>query len=185
MSRHAVAAGGGNVVFDSGTWTMSEPGLFTPGFNFSSRMSVPCAAPTELCGVSWYGIIVPVNVNLVGQGATASVDVGVAAASSVAGSTSTYTVQVTNYNTTAAASAVTLIIEPGAGVTINPGSYSVPGSSTCDSSVNVCSLGSLSASHTMTISFTASLASSGTAPVAISVTHRDADPVAANDSVSL
>ena len=115
----------------------------------------------------------------------ANVDVGVSATSSAAGSTSTYTVRVTNNSTTTAASAVTLIVEPSAGGAINPGSYTVPAGSTCNSSVNVCNLGTLPANQTVTLSFTASPGSSGTTPITISVTHRDADPVAANDSVTL
>jgi len=118
---------------------------------------------------------------------TASADVGVTATSSssvAAGSVATYKVLVTNHSTTTAVSGVKLIVDPPAGVQLNPGSYTTTLGS-CDSSVNVCSLGSLVAGQTATVSVTANLTSLSSWPVTFSVTHRDADPVAGNDSVTL
>ena len=71
--RAATIAGGGTVVFGPGVWTMSNPGSWAPGDGYSDRLGVlpgHCVAPTQTCGVGFYGVTVPVGVNLQGAGAT-------------------------------------------------------------------------------------------------------------------
>ena len=69
--RAATLAGGGTVVFGPGVWTMSNPGTWVPGVSYSNRLGTSrCVAPTETCGVSYYGVLVPVGVNLQGAGST-------------------------------------------------------------------------------------------------------------------
>jgi len=117
-----------------------------------------------------------------------TVDVGIAATSSgptasVGGSVS-YTITVTNNDAATTATDVTLSLEPSAGVQVVGTSFN-PSRGTCDPSVNVCLLGSLAAGQSATVSVTGSLPQSGTWPVTFSVTHQEADSVAANDSVTL
>ncbi len=69
--RAATAAGGGTVLFGAGTWTMSNPGIWASGSPYSDRAGIStghCTAPTEACGVSYYGLLMPVGVNLQGAG---------------------------------------------------------------------------------------------------------------------
>jgi len=71
--RAATVAGGGTVVFGPGVWTMSNPGTWSSGVSFSNRLGTKagkCVAPTETCGVSYYGVLVPRNVSLQGAGAS-------------------------------------------------------------------------------------------------------------------
>ncbi len=115
------------------------------------------------------------------------VDVGVAvsinSASVSVGGSLTYTATVTNSSATTAASAVTLFIQPSAGVSIAGTSFASSQGS-CDAAVNVCSLGSLQAGETATVSVQGVLAISGCWPVTFSVTHADADSVPSNDSAA-
>jgi hypothetical protein len=72
--RAAQMAGGGTVVFGPGTWLMSQAGAWA-GQAYSNRTGYQpghCPTPnaTQTCGVSYFGVIVPVGVNLQGAGAT-------------------------------------------------------------------------------------------------------------------
>ena len=114
----------------------------------------------------------------------ASTDVSVLATGSAgavsAGANVTYSVTVTGG--TAAASKVTIFVQPSAGVQIAGASYTSSQGS-CDSSVNVCALGPLPAGGTATVSVTAILPTSGTWPVTFSVTHGEADSAPRNEGV--
>ncbi len=71
--RAAKIAGGGTVVFGPGVWTLSDPGIWSTGASYSDRLGVMpghCTAPTETCGVSYFGVLVPMGVNLQGAGST-------------------------------------------------------------------------------------------------------------------
>jgi hypothetical protein len=115
----------------------------------------------------------------------ATVDVGVSATGSSApvsaGASVTYTATITNNSTASAASKVSLFIQPSAGIQISGATFA-PSQGSCDSSVSICSLGSLPAGSTATVSVTAILRTCGSWPATLSVTHGDADPVPQNDS---
>jgi Domain of unknown function DUF11 len=115
----------------------------------------------------------------------ASVDVGIAANGAPgpldAGSSLTYTATITNNSSTAPASDVSVFLQPSAGVQLIGESFN-PSQGSCDGSVNVCSLGSVPAGATATVSVNALLLSVGKWPVTFSVTHSDADTVSQNDS---
>lgn len=69
--RAAAQAGGGTVVFGPGVWTLSNPGTWPSGVSYSNRLGTqagPCSAAPQTCGVSYYGVLVPLNVNLLGTG---------------------------------------------------------------------------------------------------------------------
>jgi len=73
--RAAALAGGGTVTFGPGVWTMSNPGAWASGVSYSDRVGTKpgqCSTPTETCGVSYFGVIVPLNVNLQGAGPSAT-----------------------------------------------------------------------------------------------------------------
>ncbi len=114
------------------------------------------------------------------------VDVGVTAvASSVAvpvGSAVTYVATVTNHSTTAAANGVTLAVEPPPGLEITGLSVGSGGAS-CDLSIDLCSLGALQSTRSVTATITAVGAVAGHWEINFSVTHRDPDPAVANDGV--
>jgi hypothetical protein len=116
----------------------------------------------------------------------ATVDVGVSAIGSggpvSAGTSVTYTATITNNTTTAAASNVSLFVQPSAGVQVTGASFA-PSQGSCASSVNVCTLGTLPAGATATVAVTAILPAPGRWPITFSVTHADADNVPQNDSV--
>jgi uncharacterized repeat protein (TIGR01451 family) len=118
-------------------------------------------------------------------GGIATVDVGVSATGSSgpvsAGTSVTYTVTITNNSTASAASKVSLFIQPSAGIQISGATFA-PSQGSCDSSVSICSLGSLPAGSTATVSVTTILPTCGSWPATFSVTHGDADPVPQNDS---
>jgi Domain of unknown function DUF11 len=70
--RAAQLAGGGTVTFGPGTWLMSQAGTWA-GQGYSNRTGYQpgyCPSDAQTCGVSYYGVIVPVGVNLQGAGAT-------------------------------------------------------------------------------------------------------------------
>ena len=70
--RAAQAAGGGTVAFGPGTWLVSQAGNWT-GQGYSDRIgyaAANCPGHYETCGVSYFGLLVPVSVNLQGAGAT-------------------------------------------------------------------------------------------------------------------
>ena len=118
----------------------------------------------------------------------ASLDVGVAATGSsgpvAAGSSVPYTVTVTNHDSSNTASDVTLFLEPSAGVQVTGTSFT-SSQGTCDSSVNVCLLGSLPAGQSATVSVSAALPTSGAWPVTFSVAHHEPDSVPSNNSVTV
>jgi hypothetical protein len=118
----------------------------------------------------------------------ADVDVGVTATSSdlapSAGGKVTYFVAVTNNDTTTAASGVSLLVEPSAGVQIDGATFTTS-SGSCDASIGVCSIGDLAAGQTVTVSVVASLPEYGQWPATFTVVHRDADAVTANDSAEI
>jgi uncharacterized repeat protein (TIGR01451 family) len=118
----------------------------------------------------------------------AILDVGVAASSSSdsasAGAGATYTISVTNNDAAATATGVVLSLEPSAGVQLSSSSLTSSQGS-CDTSVNICTLGNLAAGQSATVSVNAVFPTSGTWPVTFSVTHHEADPTPANDSVTL
>ena len=101
-----------------------------------------------------------------------------------AGSSVPYTVTVTNNSSSYTASGVTLFLEPSAGVLMTAASFS-PSQGTCDSSVNVCLLGSLAAGQSATVSVSAVLPTSGTWPITFSVGHQEPDSVPSNNSVTV
>jgi uncharacterized repeat protein (TIGR01451 family) len=116
----------------------------------------------------------------------ATTDVGVAATSSVSSgsvnSAVTYTVTVTN-NGPAAATGVTLSMEPSAGLQVGTSAFTTS-LGTCDGSIRVCSLGSLASGQSATITVATTLTTTGVWPATFSVTHQDADPVPSNNSVT-
>jgi uncharacterized repeat protein (TIGR01451 family) len=118
----------------------------------------------------------------------ASADVGVTATSSSLsariGGTVTYTITATNNDAATTATDVNLTLGFSPGVQVNEVALST-GQGTCDQSVNVCFLGSLGAGRSATVTVSGSLSQIGTWPVTFSVTHREADGVPANDSVTL
>jgi hypothetical protein len=115
----------------------------------------------------------------------ASADVGVTAVADSgpvsAGGSVTYTVTVTNNSGNISASKVALVIQPSAGVQITGASF-VPSQGSCDASVNLCTLGSIPALGSATVSLSAVLPTSGSWPVTFSVTHGRADNVQYNNS---
>jgi hypothetical protein len=117
----------------------------------------------------------------------ADVDVGVIASGSAspvsAGSSVIYTATVTNHGATTAVD-VNLSLESSAGVQISAPSFASSQGS-CDSSVNVCLLGSLVAGQSASVTVNGTLPTSGTWPVTFSVTHAEADSVPTNDSVAV
>ena len=119
----------------------------------------------------------------------ATADVGVVASANPtsgvsAGDSATFTVTVTNNDPATTASDITLSVTPSSGVTINGTSYS-SSQGTCDSSSNICMLGSLAATQSATVTVTGTLPASGTWPVAFSVTHHEYDGNPANDTASI
>jgi uncharacterized repeat protein (TIGR01451 family) len=101
--RTATAAGGGTISFDPGTWTMSNPGKWATGISYSDRIgTLPgrCSAPTETCGVSYFGVLVPVGVNLQGAGVTGArattIERGTGWLTNTAGSLTGFTLQGNN-----------------------------------------------------------------------------------------
>ena len=118
----------------------------------------------------------------------ASLDVGVAATGGpgavTAGSSVPYTVTVTNNDPSNTATDVTLFLEASVGVRVTGTSFT-SSQGTCDSSVNVCLLGSLAAGQSATVSVSAVLPTSGTWPVTFSVTHHEPDSVPGNDSTTV
>ena len=116
----------------------------------------------------------------------ATTDVGVAAASSVTSgsvnSAVTYTITVTN-NGPAAATAVTLSMEPSAGLQVGTSAFATSLGS-CDGSIRVCSLGNLASGSSATVTVTTTLVTTGAWPATFSVTHQDTDPVPANNSAT-
>lgn len=71
--RAATIVGRGTVTFGPGVWTMSNPGSWAPGSNYSDRAGVlpaQCTTATGTCGVSLNGVLVPVGINLQGAGAS-------------------------------------------------------------------------------------------------------------------
>ena len=75
--RAAAQGGGGTVVFSPGTWVMSNPGTWPPNNSYSNRLATtpfPCAPhPSETCGVSYFGVLVPPGVNLWGSSASSTI----------------------------------------------------------------------------------------------------------------
>ena len=72
--RAAQAAGGGTVTFGPGTWLISNAGTWN-GQGYSNRIGYLagyCPSDAETCGVSYYGVLVPVGVNIQGAGASGS-----------------------------------------------------------------------------------------------------------------
>jgi hypothetical protein len=115
-------------------------------------------------------------------------DVGITARSSAssvaAGNSVTYTVTVINNDPSMTASDVNLTLAPSAGVQVSRASFN-PSQGTCDSSVNLCMLGSLPAGQSVTVSVSGALPMIGTWPVTFSVSHGDADSLVSNDSVTV
>lgn len=69
--RAAQMAGGGTVTFGPGTWLVSQAGSWN-GQGYSDRTGIKagyCPGYAETCGVSYFGILVPVGVTLQGAGA--------------------------------------------------------------------------------------------------------------------
>jgi hypothetical protein len=72
--RAAQLAGGGIVTFGPGTWLMSNAGTWG-GQAYSNRTGYQpgyCPDHRQTCGVSWFGVLVPVGISLQGAGATGS-----------------------------------------------------------------------------------------------------------------
>jgi Domain of unknown function DUF11 len=70
--RAAQMAGGGTVVFGPGTWLMSQAGTWN-GQGYSNRTGYQpghCPSDPQTCGVGYFGVIVPIGVDLQGAGAT-------------------------------------------------------------------------------------------------------------------
>jgi hypothetical protein len=115
-------------------------------------------------------------------------DVGITARrnhlSAAAGGSVTYSVSIINYDTANSASAVTLFVEPSAGVSLD-GSTFTASAGACDGSTNVCKLGNLAAGQSVTVCVVGSLLESGKWPVTFSVSHREADNVPGNDGVTV
>jgi hypothetical protein len=116
----------------------------------------------------------------------ASLDVGVTATGNTsavtAGGSVIYTAVVTNNDAATTAVNVVLSLEPSAGVQIAGASFTSSQGS-CDSSVNVCLLGSLAAGQSATVTVTGTLPISGAWPVTFSVSHFEADSIPKNNSV--
>jgi hypothetical protein len=125
-----------------------------------------------------------------------AIDVGVSASSAasqiVVGSTTTYTATVTNNSPSATATGVTLSLESSAGIQIDSMRVTA-GTGACDLSVHICRLGTtafntpgtLAPSSSMQVTVTGTVVAPGTWSSTFAVTHQDADPVVANDSITV
>jgi hypothetical protein len=116
--------------------------------------------------------------------AAGNADVGVTGAitdqPATSGSGVTYVLSVTNHSTSAPATAVTLFVEPSAGIALN-GSTFAPSTGSCDPDIDVCSLGNLAAGQTSTVSVAATLLGSGPWQLSAAVAHQESDSVPGND----
>jgi hypothetical protein len=70
--RAAQAAGGGTVTFGPGTWLISKIGPWYGQFSDLLGLYAPglCAGYFDTCAVTYFGLFVPLNVNLRGAGAS-------------------------------------------------------------------------------------------------------------------
>jgi hypothetical protein len=70
--RAAWLNGGGTVTFGPGVWTLSNPGTWVSQYsNRAGAQAGGCPPyPPRLCGVTWFGVTVPLGVNLQGSGAS-------------------------------------------------------------------------------------------------------------------
>lgn len=121
---------------------------------------------------------------------TNSVDVGVSVTAGqpavLVGGTISYVATVTNNSASTSATGVALSLEPSAGVKVSSMVVSSgPSGSSCDASVNVCSLGVLTHGRSATITVTETALATGNWSNAFSVSHQDPDPITANNEATV